>query len=243
MKARFIASAVGVTAVALTATTALGAGNSSNPAGNTVVEATTISRAHTAPAAHLAASRVSTNVPGLQAPSFPQRSLQPKAADNSEKGQSSSWTEGELYSTHQPVFVGPLGGKLVVVDGKPNLKDSRLYDLTISAVDTPIETLSIYSGGLMTERIHQELITVSQQVVDLTLSVKYHYDKSQPVCIAGISGTCLARLPLDPGNSTWTTQRSSQADLTISVKVDANGTKQAQTLSIPIVGQVFALVP
>jgi hypothetical protein len=142
-----------------------------------------------------------------------------------------------------PVVVFAIGADLAAVDGHPDATDTRLYDISLTSQGQVLETFQIYSGGLMGQTLHQSLVYVPQQAVDVSIKATYRYDSSQAICVAAVNGNCAANLPIDPTNSGWSTQHGTEADLVVAVSAKVNGTRQEQTVLLPVVGQLLGIVP
>lgn len=152
----------------------------------------------------------------------------------------SSWQEKEFFTHSLPVVVSDTGRPAVTVQGRPNAKDSSMYELTITAADQPSIKKSILTFGLVREQINAELVRIPRQAAQVDVSIGYRYDASQHACT--VDDPCAVKSPVK--DLTWLTSGDgSRAEMVIRIRV----TKDDQTLAermltVPYAGQVLGLL-
>lgn len=166
------------------------------------------------------------------------------------------WTEKVLVEETQVVTpaVGPVDLDLITIDGAPQAANPKMYDINITAADTPLPTITLNSQGFLTEKIHVELVQIAKESTSAAVKLFYRFDPDVTTCQLGVGGNCVVSLPLDPTDVRWTTEEGPAAELIILAKIDVgqvdiNGTAanvdvpNPLYVRIPLLGQVRAILP
>lgn len=139
------------------------------------------------------------------------------------------------------------GMDLIRFHGRPSAADPAMYEMDVwVAGQHVVDRLALYTAGTMKQEHSYSALGPSTQRV--SFSVKVRYDTRGQRCLAGLGGQCQILLPNLPELSEVTTGKSARAELIVSVLVERQASLAAipetrQTLRIPLVGYVAALLP
>jgi hypothetical protein len=166
------------------------------------------------------------------------------------------WTEKTLIENTAVTTpaVGPVDLDLVTIDGAPRATDKKWYDITLTAAGTPVQTIGLKTEGVLTQPIHLELVQITKEAAKVSLQLTYRFDPRKTDCRLELGGTCMVRLPIDPTDVNWTTERGPAAELILLAGVtvgntDINGNAvdvgvpDPLYIRIPLIGQVTSIGP
>jgi hypothetical protein len=157
------------------------------------------------------------------------------------------WREKQLLApTTVPVDVAEQNVPLLKFHGRPRSSDPDVYDVTIWVTGQQPINKGVRVGRRIPEIGPVELLKLPGHTGRLTVAARYRYDVTQQKCLVddGPGQKCDAAVPIDTGNPGWVAGEGQQAEMVIDILGTYNGTTVVeQTVRIPIVGQVLALVP
>lgn len=155
-----------------------------------------------------------------------------------------NWKQAEVVDHEFEVPVPAVDQAAVVIDGKPRADQPHVYDLTIKAADQTVGPYGIETSPVVLPPIHQELVRVKGQTVNVTLTSWYRYDSAQGRCVLYQGEECLQTLPVSSEASWYTQGEGSKAELVVSLKITKNDEVLAErTVAVPYAGQVAGLLP
>lgn len=192
-----------------------------------------------APEAHIAMPATGGSVYFVQV-SVPKR--RPAAVEFSLKVD--TWRHKELTRQNVVVPVPAVEQAAVVVDGKPRESNPNIYDLTIKAADVTIGPYGVETNPVTLPAIHQELLKVPGQTVDVSVTSSYRYDSAQGRCVLYQGEECLKRVPVAGDTGWYTGGDGAEAELIVTLTIKHNDRLLAErTVSVPFAGQVGSLIP
>lgn len=155
-----------------------------------------------------------------------------------------TWRHKELAQHDVTVPVPAIDQAAVVIDGRQRAGNSKIYDVTIKAGDVTVGPYGLQTDPVALPAIHQELVKVAGQTVDVAVSSTYRYDSAQGRCVLYQGDECLKRVPVG-GDSSWYVGGSgAEAEVVVTVTISRNDELLAQrTVSVPFAGQVASLLP
>lgn len=133
---------------------------------------------------------------------------------------------------------------ILKVKGAPRETNPSMYDVTVQISEQVPVTVGVFTFGLVTQEIEQELVRIPASATEVTMKVTGRYDSSQYSCAADDGAdTCYAGIPLkDLG---WLTGGDgSRAELVVSIRAERNGEVLIErTQTVPYAGQILGLLP
>ena len=155
-----------------------------------------------------------------------------------------NWKQVDLLERELEVVVPAIDQAAVVIDGKPREGKRGIYDLTIQAGSQTVGPFGIETNPAELPAIHQELVKVEGQTVDVTLTSWYRYDSAQGRCVLYQGEECLQMVPVSSDASWYTGGEGSEAELVVSLKVTKNNNVLAErVVAAPFAGQLAGLLP
>ena len=155
-----------------------------------------------------------------------------------------NWKQTDLLEREFEVVVPAIDQAAVVIDGRPRTDKRGIYDVTIKAGDQIVGPFGIETNPVELPAIHQELVKVPGQTVNVTLTSWYRYDSAQGRCVLYQGEECVQMVPVSGDTSWYTGGEGSEAELVVSLKVTKNNEVLAErVVAAPFAGQVAGLLP
>ena len=192
-----------------------------------------------APEAHIAMPASATTVYFVQV-SVPKR----RSAPVEFSLDIDTWRHEELAQHKVTVPVPAVDQAAVVIDGRQRAGNSKIYDLTIKAGDYTVGPYGFETDPVALPPIHQELVKVAGQTVDVAVSSTYRYDSAQGRCVLYQGEECVKRVPVGGQSSWYTAGEGGEAELVVTITITRNENLLLQrTVTVPFAGQLASLLP
>lgn len=155
-----------------------------------------------------------------------------------------TWRQREIANREFVVPVPAVDQASVVIDGKPRKDNPGIYDLTVKAGDVTVGPYGVDTNPVKLPPIHQELLRVDAQTVNVAITSSYRYDSAQGRCVLYQGEECVEMLPVASESSWYTGGEGSEAEVVVTLKITKNGKVLAErTVAVPYAGQVAGLLP
>lgn len=155
-----------------------------------------------------------------------------------------TWRYEQLAQREVTVPVPTIDQSALVIDGKPREGKPGIYDLTVKAGGVTVGPYGLETDPVKLPAIHQELVKVPGQKVQVSITSSYRYDSAQGRCVLYQGDDCLASLPVSGQSSWYTGGDASEAELVVTLRVMRNDDLLAErTVTVPVAGQLLALLP